>query len=514
MTGSDFTIAYGDRVDLCEEGTRVEIMESVRKWEGDSASHSQIFWLKDAAGTGKSTIAATMAREWSLTNRLAGRFFFSPNSRTTQTTKEFCRLVAEDVARNQPSVADLIQDAMKAMSSERNVWFDVQLQRLIIEPIMKLEGDRNVFLVVDALDNCELSEERSALLNAIIRHLPSAPRLKILLTSRPIQDIVDILSISSLVHGSDIQLLNIRDSHHPDVALFVERKLKHISSDDRAMIIARSGGLFLYAATVCRMLERSRNRLDVLKIVSEVGVTDKLEHRMDILYLSVLKQALVDRGAGDMMLSVLAMIIVAYQPLSSNTIRQFLPKNNYVEDFVQDLGGVLKDGHPDRPIKVLHPTFREFILSNEDRANGFLLHPRQSALEMANACISTLEYTLEDDIFHLRRPGRLSRRNGNVENMDQLINKRTSAADRYASAFWAHHAAASEMSSSLWSKVLDFLASKLLNWVELMSWRGGVDLCIEGLSRLRREALNQVPNGLSTQVGIYNSSLMLLSSLT
>ncbi|KAG8832837.1 hypothetical protein FRC17_000541 [Serendipita sp. 399] len=488
MTGSDSVLAYGDRVNQCEEGTRIEILESIGKWSDDSQSQSQIFWLNDAAGTGKSTVAATMASRWSLNNRLAGRFFFSPNARTTRTTRDFCRIVAEDIARNQPLVADFIQNAIKTVSSEQNIWFDVQLQRLIIEPIRQHEGDGKVFLVVDALDNCELTEERSALLNAIIRHLPSAPRLKILLTSRPIQDIVDILSISSLVHGSDIQLLNIRDSHHPDVTLFVERKLKHIPSDDRAMIIARSGGLFLYAATVCRMLERSRNPFDILKIVSEVGATDKLEHRMDILYLSVLKQALVDRGAGDMMLSVLSMIIVAYQPLSSNTIRRFLPKNDYVEEFVQDLGGVLKDGHPDRPIKVLHPTFREFMLSNEDRANGFLLHPGRSALEMANACISILEQMLEDDMFHLDRPGRLPPRNDEIENLEQLIQKSMTAAERYASAFWAHHVAASEMIPDLWSRVMVFLSKKYLNWVELISLRGVVELGVEGLSQLRRAA--------------------------
>ncbi|KAG8832839.1 hypothetical protein FRC17_000543 [Serendipita sp. 399] len=498
-TESDTAVAYGDRVDLCEEGTRVEILESIEKWADDLNSQVQIFWLNDAAGTGKSTIAATMTTRWLLKNRLGGRFFFSPNSRTTQTTREFCRIVAEDIARNQPSVASFIRDAIQAMSSKQNIWFEVQMQRLIIEPIRQLEGDGNVFLVVDALDNCELSEERSAILYAIIQHLPSVRYLKILLTSRPVQDIVDILSPSPLVHGTDIQLLNIQNSHHPDVTLFVEKKLKHIPSEDRAMVIARSGGLFLYAATVCRILERTRHRLDILNIISDVGVTDKLEHRMDILYLSVLKQALVDRGAGDMMLSVLAMIIVAYQPLSSNTIRRLLPKNDYVEEFVQDLGGVLKDGHPDRPIKVLHPTFREFILSNEDRANGFLLQPRQSASEMANACIAILEQILEDDMLHLDRPGRLSCRNKDVENVEQLIQKRTTPAERYASAFWAHHVAASEMSPSLLSRVIDFLAWKLLNWIELMSWRGSISLCIEGLSRLRREAWNQALEGPNIQ---------------
>ncbi|KAG8835027.1 hypothetical protein FRC18_001145 [Serendipita sp. 400] len=497
--GPESKIAYGYRVDLCEEGTRIEILDAMRNWATNSKFTRQIFWLNDAAGTGKSTIAATMANKWSIDKRLAGRFFFSPNSRVTQTTKEFCLFVANDIARHQPSLAHTIYGEIKSISSEQHVWFDVKLQRLIIDPVGKLEGDGYVFIVVDALDNCVLSEERVGLLNSFIRHLPSAPRLKLLLTSRPVQDIADVLISSPLVHGSDLQLLNIRNSHHPDVALYVEKRLRSISSDDRAMIIARSGGLFLYAATVCRMLERTRHRTDILKIISDIGVNDKLERRMDMLYLSILKQALIDRDAGDMMMSVLSMIIVAYQPLSSNTIGRFLPGNIYVEDFVQDLGSVLKDGHPDRPIKVLHPTFREFILSNEDRANGFLLHSAQSAAEMAYACISTLEHMLEDDLFHPVKSSRLLPRNEDIKDVDRLVHKSTTAAEQYASVFWAHHVAASEISQDLLSRVTTFLSRKYLNWVEFMSWRGSIGWCIEGLSRLRRTITNLMGSSNNTQ---------------
>ncbi|KAG8804479.1 hypothetical protein FRC16_007888 [Serendipita sp. 398] len=501
VVGPDSKIAYGDRIDLCEEGTRVEVLDAIRTWATDYESNSQIFWLNDAAGTGKSTIAATIANEWSLNNRLAGRFFFSPNSRITQTTKEFCRLVSNDIAKNQPSLTKTIQDEIQLVLSEEHVWFEVQLQRLIIDPVRTLEDGR-VFIVVDALDNCVLSEERRGLLNAFIQHLPSAPRLKLLLTSRPVQDISDVLTLSPLVHGSDLQLLNVRHSYHRDIHIFVDKRLSNIpkiSYEHRKMIIEKSGGLFLYAATVCRMLEKGRHRLDTLKIISDIGSTDKLERRMDILYLSVLKQALIDKDAGDMMMSVLSMIIAAYQPISSNTISRFLPNNTYVEDFVQDLGGVLKDGHPDRPIKVLHPTFREFILSDEDRANGFLLHPAQSAAAMAYACISTLEHMLGDGLFQLDKPDRLLARNDDIEGVDRLIQKSTTAAERYASAFWAHHVAASDMSPDLWSRVTKLLSQKYLNWVELMSWRGSIGLCIEGLSRLRRISNNQINSNRDSQ---------------
>ncbi|KAG8804471.1 hypothetical protein FRC16_007880 [Serendipita sp. 398] len=493
-TGSDFDIARGERVELCEEGTREDILKAVRTWAADTRMQRQIFWLNDAAGTGKSTVAATIAREWLLQNRLGGRFFFSPNSKMTQTTKEFCVTIAEDIAVNQPTLAPIIRETIKELGQEQHSWFDVQLQRLVFDPLRGLETNRCIFLVVDALDNCTNIEERGELLNALIRHLPSAHHLKVLLTSRPLQDISVILRESPLVYGSDIQLLDIRNPPHSDIVIYVERKLgkvASVSSEHRGVIISNSGGLFLYAATICRMLEKSRHRSEILRVISEQGTTGSIEKRMDWLYLSILKQARVDPNADDLLISVLSMIIIAYQPISINTISIFLPDNLQVDAFVQDLVSVLKDGNPDRPIKVLHPTFREFLLSNRERANGFLVDPSSSCLTMATACITTLERMLDYDIFNLDDPNRLLARNSDVADIEQIILRQTTAAERYASAYWAHHAAESEISPELWTRVMILLSQKLLNWVELMSWRGSMVSCIEGLSHLYRFATAQ-----------------------
>ncbi|KAG8860677.1 hypothetical protein FRB91_001792 [Serendipita sp. 411] len=495
-TGSDFDIAYGERVDICEEGTREDILNSIRTWASDIQMQSQIFWLNDAAGTGKSTIAATMAREWLLQTHLGGRFFFSPNSRMTQTTKEFCVTVAEDIASNQPTLAPIIRETIKELEQEQHSWFDIQLQRLVLDPLPGLETNHCIFLVVDALDNCINIEERSELLNAFIQCLPSVHHLKVLLTSRPLQDISVILKSSPLVYGSDIQLLDIRNPPHSDIVIYVEKRLAtitSISSEHRGAIISNSEGLFLYAATICRMLEKSRRRAEVLKALSGLGVAGSIEKRMDWLYLSILKQARVDSNADDLLIGVLSMIVVAYQPISINTISIFLPDNLQVDAFVQDLAGVLKDGNPDRPIKVLHPTFREFLLSDRERANGFLIDPSASCMTMATACISTLEQMLDYDIFNLNASKQLLAHNYDVPDIGQIILRRTTAAERYASAYWAHHVAESDISAELWTRVLIFLSQKLLNWVELMSWRGSIVSCIEGLSRLYRFAIVQRP---------------------
>ncbi|KAG8805761.1 hypothetical protein FRC17_005348, partial [Serendipita sp. 399] len=480
-----FAIAYGERVDVCEAGTRVEILAKIQSWSIEKSTEKQIFWLNDAAGTGKTTISATLARRWAIEGRLAGRFFFSPNSSTTETTRDFCIAVAKDIATNQPTLANTINEAIKATPASRRAWFDVQLRTLVIDPLQALESTDCVILVVDALDNCIDDKERTEFLRAFLQHLHLARNMKLFLTSRPLQDIFDMLAPSPLVHGADVQLLNVRKSDNSDISIYVEQRLRSIiSPEQQEMIVSRSGGLFLFAATLCRMLEKGRHRNDILKILSDVGVTEKLERKMDVLYLSALKQAVVDKDANKLMMSVLSLIIIAYQPLSINTLRKFLSDNLHVKDFVQDLSSVLKDGDPDRPVKVLHPTFREFVLSNEERANGFVVNPITSSAAMAIACIDTLEQFLSEDIFRLDQSGRLPVRNADIIDLDLIINTHTTAAERYASAFWAHHVAVSEIDPQLWSRVLRFISHKFLNWVELMSWRESLGICIEGLTRL------------------------------
>lgn len=60
---------------VCLNNTRTELLDYVYKWiEGDD--ERRIFWLKGMAGTGKSTIARTVARKYDRA-LLVGSFFFS-----------------------------------------------------------------------------------------------------------------------------------------------------------------------------------------------------------------------------------------------------------------------------------------------------------------------------------------------------------------------------------------------------------------------------------------------------
>jgi hypothetical protein len=408
--------------------------------------------------------------------RLAARFFFSKNSTATSIISHFCIAVAKDMADQVPMLRAAIEEALDETPTS---YFSLrqQFERLIIVPIRNAVLPFNLLIVIDAIDNCD-ADGRAVLLECITDHLASVQNLRILLTSRPLSDIDDLLYQSPLVHGVDIQLLDIHDKEFADIHLYINKRLPRLALDHRETLVAHSGGLFIWAATACRMLKRSRRPAELMTRL--LGA--KTAGHLDELYLEALRQAVVDRDAHDLMMSVLQLIIASFQPISISTIEALLPHNTHVDAFVQDLGALLKDGHPERPIFVIHSTFREFI-AQADRANGFLVDLPTSHASMAIACIDFLS-SLDYDILGVRGTNEAIPRNVDIENLEVIVNQSVTAAIKYASSYWAHHAIASRTEDEVWRKVLRFLSTKLLAWIELMSWRSNVPGCILGLSQL------------------------------
>ena len=485
---SPLPLLYGHGIPCCQPGTRTTILADINQWATDTSVKEQIYWLNDAAGTGKTTVAATCARNWQGNNTLCGRFFFTPNSEASSGIDRFCTTVAKDIAFLLPSLDSCIKNALKEVS-KRRCGFHEQFEKLIVKPLQSSKLDSHRVLILDALDNCD-SSGRSTLLNCVLEHLPSIRNVKLLITSRPSLDIVSVLSKSALVRGHDVQLLDIHDKTHADVRTYVGDTLTRLNDQQREQIVEYSGGLFIVAATICRMLRLSAQPATLL---TKLLTADDKDH-LDELYLEVLRQAVWNGGAHEKMMKVLQIIIIAFQPVSINTIAYFLSAKFDVGKLVQDLAAVLKDGHPERPIKVLHPTFREF-LSEYDRANGFIITAPSSHALTAVGCLDALEKLLDHDILRLGRDHKLIPRNSNVDNLNKRLSIATTAALRYASSYWAHHVAASLDDSDVWMRTMHFLGTKALNLVELMSWRGDLRGCIQGLSRLRIKVLHSLHKG-------------------
>ena len=71
-----FDSRYNDHKPICLEKTRIELLQEMEQWILNPDGE-YIYWLSGSAGTGKSTIARTVATTLEKAKQLGASFFFS-----------------------------------------------------------------------------------------------------------------------------------------------------------------------------------------------------------------------------------------------------------------------------------------------------------------------------------------------------------------------------------------------------------------------------------------------------
>ncbi|KAJ7701054.1 hypothetical protein B0H16DRAFT_1208506, partial [Mycena metata] len=110
-----------------------------------------IFWITGLAGSGKSTLSATIVDTLGNKNTpVTAQFFISRNIPETMDTKNLVPTIAQQLAEFCPAAARIIHDTLKNHfpSSLEN-----QVKELLLAPIRELCKSRDmVIIVIDALD--------------------------------------------------------------------------------------------------------------------------------------------------------------------------------------------------------------------------------------------------------------------------------------------------------------------------------------------------------------------------
>ena len=110
------------------------------------------------AGTGKSTIAHTVARDYFEQGRLAASFFFSRGGGDAGNASKFITTIAIQLAVHIPPVERHIWDAITACSMIASQSLADQWRQLVLRPLLKLEGNDtypSYVMIIDALDEGE-----------------------------------------------------------------------------------------------------------------------------------------------------------------------------------------------------------------------------------------------------------------------------------------------------------------------------------------------------------------------
>ncbi|EXM12425.1 hypothetical protein FOTG_19074 [Fusarium oxysporum f. sp. vasinfectum 25433] len=111
--GASFDSHAEEHNPTCLDNTRVELLRDIEHWIVDATSKT-IFWLNGMAGTGKSTIARTIAQMRHKRGDLGASFFFKRGEADRGSLAKFVPTIARQLVWSIPEVAPFIKSAVDA----------------------------------------------------------------------------------------------------------------------------------------------------------------------------------------------------------------------------------------------------------------------------------------------------------------------------------------------------------------------------------------------------------------
>lgn len=474
---------------ICLPKTRVDLLQKICDW-ADGRDERCIFWLSGLAGTGKSTIARTVAREYFNQKRLAASFFFSKGGGDIGHAGRFFTSLAVQLARNVPQTQQFIADALLAHDNIADQSLRDQWRQLILRPLSRLDSTSSYVLIVDALDECENEDNIRIILQLLgeARKLKTV-RFRVFLTSRPEIPIRHGFCLMPDSEHQDFVLHSISPSivNH-DISIFLQHSLNAIALD-RSLgtswpgeqiverLVYTASGLFIWAATACRFIRKGKRfaakRLDMI-LKSSSTTVDGPEQHLNEIYLTVLRQSVIEYSAEDatelycMLKSLLGSIVTLFSPLSIQSLSELvnIPKEEVVQT-LDDLHAILNIPQDQiSPIRLHHPSFRDFLYTKE-RCNdsNFRIDKKQAHQILAEYCIQLMSKSLKKDICKREEPGTL------VTNVEcSRIEQCLPPSVQYACLYWIQHLQRSEAQLHDNDQVHQFLQVHLLHWLEALSW--------------------------------------------
>ncbi|KAN0087272.1 WD40-repeat-containing domain protein [Elaphomyces granulatus] len=475
-----FNVANKKHLPLCLPNTRRDVLVQIRKWaDGDGVS--PIYWLKGMAGTGKSTIALTVAREYYDKDRLGASFFFSRGGGELATTRGFAATIATQLAYISPELRELISHAVTSNPGIHNLLLYDQWKKLILQPLSQL--DRNTFslplvIVVDALDECDDEDDVPVLIQCLAAATTvEGIKLRVFATSRPDQPInLGFDDISREAH-QDIILHDIEQSIvHQD--LKAETFNPMITSNAWSKNRTDYLFLFIHAATVCRFIRDGGQLADErLSLLITAGNSQfKPEKELDQMYTTVLTYSLNSKAPLDLdettrvrelFCHIIGSIVVLFDAMSPDDLAMILtePKEKIVA-MLNCLRSVLDvPEQENRLIRLLHPSFRDFLLDPARCLNNtFSIDAKDAHGNLFSCCLQLMSCHLRRNMCNLQRPGTRAR---DVPKPD--IDKRIPLPVQYACRYWIHHLQQSNIDPGEHHGIMDFFQTRFLFWLETLA---------------------------------------------
>jgi hypothetical protein len=488
-------------------GTRESLLNSILEWSKNDAA-TPYFWLSGLAGTGKTTIARSICGSLAESGLLVASFFFSRSQAERSVNSRVIPTLTYQLASVRSELLNVISEALQHNPDAARRTPQLQCRSLITSAFRAISGVLPpIIVVLDAMDECD--DEGGELLPLLVAAFDSLDfQVKLLITSRPTATIRPRLQPSlakrPFMHSCALHELS-RSTVDEDIRAYLRHRLSMLVStgpdstlwpSDAAVeeLVRRTGGLFIYAATVVEFVADKYEdpKAQLARLLSterdEIGSDFG---RLDSLYRQILQMFLPKDGRqGEQMKLahrfrlILGAILVLQTPLTIPDLSALLDLNvTQTWKTLSHLRAVLiVPLSPNRTdtVRVFHESFVDYLLDPERCVNAeFLIKAPEHHGCLATLCLHLMIEFLRRD---MRYVGNLVRYNVEVPGIAQVLDNSIPPHLLYACMHWATHLSRAPPDSPGLMNVLNsFVTSKIVVWIETLSLLGKLQVAIPSL---------------------------------
>lgn len=508
------------RAELCTKGTRVQLLDDILAWARGPESRIG-FWLAGMAGTGKSTVARTIAERLCQEDFIVGSFFFQRGAGDRGTSRRLITTILRQLTTHDELKVVLTKAWSKhigiADKTLEQQWLD-----LVKNPLADIQH-KPIILIIDALDECE---DQTSCRRDLIKLLCDKSNfedlnLRLFITSRPQESNAPSLYEIFQLHKIDEHIV----SH--DIQRTLKSKFKAFNaqtSRDRKFpqqyhienLVQRSSPLYIAALTSYRFITRSEfgleRRYDIL--LGHTGRNAGAEANLDGMYLIVIKLVLAGDVESDIMdlvpenltlfKELIGSLVTLEDALSYHDLASLIDQPpDLVQDFLLAFRAVLETPQLPGPVRTFHQSFPNFLHSR-DRVDAackaqkdtsdilfkdIWIDEEVASIRLFSHCLDVMEGSrnacdgiqLKEDICSLVAPGAQIK-----ELTAEHISRAIPPILAYACKHWVSHFLMGKGvdKGDCIKRLFEFLTAYLLQWTEAMSCLASIDEVIDQMDQL------------------------------
>ncbi|RFU28895.1 hypothetical protein B7463_g7457, partial [Scytalidium lignicola] len=339
---------------------------------------TRVLWFNAPPASGKSILSTHLISYLQSSGMLCQYFFFKFGDHSGRSLSSTLRSISFQVAKDIPDFKHRLQELSNEHPMLENVDSTLIWRRIFESILFKLDLDRPLYWVIDAVDE---SDSPKALVELLRSLSSSRATLRVILISRKTESLVLAFDRLSRLIPLDLIEKDGNDHNSLDIRKFVRNEIKHMRGTDELKqrvtmdVISRAGGNFLWVRLVVEEILKCHTEESIQETLNEIpGDMNSLYQRMETAISNSRKSdRLLARSLFEW--TICAQRSLTLQELSmalSSGFPKFLDLRRTIQDVCGQFILVTQKGQ----VELVHQTARDYLITTSN--SEISINPRKA----------------------------------------------------------------------------------------------------------------------------------------